>query len=120
MVNWHDLNRRGLGPETLLLPLMEADAAKTMQRAFGRWNIQVRQVDPQHWWIGSQATYDKLPVVVWTAELGERRAQVVERIKVIIAGNPDEDIRFAHDSVSDRLLIKMPRYIARQLPKIVN
>jgi hypothetical protein len=119
LVNWHDLNRRGLGPETPMLPRMEATAAKTFQRELGRWNIQVRQVDERHWWIGSQSTYDNLPVFVWTPKLADQRGRASERVQVIMAGNPDEDIRIAYDPVSDRALLKVPRYIARQLPKIL-
>ncbi len=120
MVNWYDLNRRGLGPETLLLPRREADAAKTFDGAFSRWSIQIRKVDAKHWWVGSQATYDNLPVVAWTSELADQRDTTSDRIQVIIAANPDDDLRAAYDPVSDRALLKVPRYIARQLPKILN
>ncbi len=90
-----------------------------MNDALARWNIQVRNVNENKWWIGSEATYDRLPVVVWTPQLGDRRDAVAERIQVIKAANLGDDVRIAYDQASDRAVIRLPRYIARQLPKIL-
>lgn len=119
LVHWHDLTQRGIGPETLHFPPIKSDAASTLHDALSRWDIEVRKVDSQHWWIGSHATYDRLPMVVWTSKLGDRRERILERIQVVQVANPDADIRIAIDPLSDRALLKMPRYIARQLSKIL-
>jgi len=120
LINWHDLNRRGIGPETLIYPQTKTDAGKTLRSVFSHWNLQVRQVDSRHWWIGSQPTYDRLPVLVWTRPLGDHRGLIEERIEVIAAGNPSDVVRMEYDQTSDRALLGMPRYIAKQLPKILE
>lgn len=119
LVNWHDLNRRGIGPETLLFPQTKADAATTLGEAFARWKIQIRSVDATTWWVGSEATYDRLPLVLWTSTLADRREIITERIQDFKAANMNDDVRFAYDPISDRALIRIPRYIARQMPKIM-
>ncbi len=119
LINWYDMNRRGIGPETLVFPDIKTDAGATLQSVLSRWNMQVRSSEGQHWWIGSQATYDRIPVLVWTRRLGERRSLITERVQVVAAGNPGDDVRMVYDEASDRALLKMPRYIARQLPKIL-
>lgn len=119
LINWGDLNRRGIGPETLHFPPIKADAASTLRDALSRWDIQVRSAGERHWWIGSQSTYDRLPVLVWTAKLGDQRTSVSERIQIVQAAHPGEDIRIIIDPISDRALLKMPRYVAHQLSKIL-
>ncbi len=119
LINWGDVNRRGIGPETLHFPPIKANAGSTLNEALSRWDIQVRSAGDNHWWIGSQSTYDRLPVLTWTSKLGDQRTSVSERIQIVKATNPGEDIRITIDPVSDRALLKMPRYIAHQLSKIL-
>lgn len=118
VVNWHDANRRGLAPEKLLIPFADADAATSLDKALSAFGIQVRQVDAQHWWVGSESTYDHLPVVVWTSPLGTSRDIFDQRIRAVMAANPDDVYLSAIDVESDRALLLLPRYIVRQLPKI--
>ena len=73
LVNWYDFSRRGVAPERLLLPHTEADAGKTLDRVLRPLGLQARQVDAGHWWLGRESTYDRLPALVWTPPLGERR-----------------------------------------------
>ena len=118
VLNWQDAVRRGASPERLILPHTKDDAGSTLENALAPLGLQVRQVDLNHWWIGTEATYDRLPILVWTAPLGDSRAAFVERINKIMAGASPQNYRLAIDDASDRALMLLPRFIVRQLPKI--
>ena len=117
--NWHDAVRRGAPPEHLLLPHKEDNAGSTLANTLSPLGLQVRQVDPGHWWVGTEATYDRLPIFVWTPPLGQARAAFVERMKKVIAGSSPVQYRLAIDETSDRALMLLPRFIVRQLPTII-
>ena len=120
VVNWHDLNRRNVAPQSLLLPHPGGDAATTLELSLERFSIQVRQVDPQHWWVGSEHTYDQLPVVVWTSPLGEFRKAFELRLSTVMAAHPGKPFRMTFDDESGRALLLLPRYIVRQLAKLTE
>lgn len=116
--NWHDAVRRGAPPERLVLPHAEANAGNTLGTALLPLGLQVRQVDPKHWWVGTEATYDRLPILVWTPPLGDSRDAFVERINKVMAGASPQNYRLAIDDTSGRALMLLPRFIVRQLPTI--
>ncbi|MGI9470070.1 MAG: hypothetical protein ACR2NZ_00970 [Rubripirellula sp.] len=118
LFNWYDANRRGAVPERLVLPHAGPDAAITLERLLTSFGLQARQTDTGHWWVGTEATYDRLPIVVWTPPLGDSRELFVQRIQKIMAGAPGDVFRLTFDTESDRALMLLPRYIVRQLPTI--
>ncbi len=120
VVNWHDANRKGLAPEQLVIPFSQTDAATTLDGTLSPFNLQVRQVDAAHWWVGSESTYDHLPVVVWTSPLGNSRDKFKQRIAAVMAANPNDVFQSTIDDESDRALLLLPRYIVRQLAKITD
>lgn len=117
--NWQDALRRGVPPEHLLMPHKEIDAGSTLQNTLSPLGLQVRQVDSKHWWLGTEATYDRLPIFVWTPPLGQTRADFVARMKKVTAGLSPLQYRLAIDDTSDRALMLLPRFIVRQLPDII-
>jgi len=119
LVNWNDLVRRGIGPETRLLPEVKNDAAGTLHRALSPWRLQVRDAGGGYWWVGSEATYDRLPMYVWTEPLGDQRTIVEQRIESVRTTNTGNQVQAAYDPVSDRVLLRAPRYLARQLAQIL-
>lgn len=120
IVNWHDLNRRSVSPENLVFPHADDDPNQALKRTLENFDIQVRQVDPQRWWVGTEPTYDLLPVVIWSMKLGDQRENFVRRISNIMSTKPGDPFQIAVDPVSDRALLLLPRYIVRQLPKITE
>jgi hypothetical protein len=118
VVNWYDANRKGAAPNRLVFPKVDVDAGTTLDRTLGPFGIQVRSVDATHWWVGSEATYDRLPVVVWTQPLGDGRDAFSRRIDAIMAGVPRDRFRMTIDQQTGRALLLLPRFIVRQLPKI--
>ena len=118
LVNWHDANRRGMRPQRLVMPHSQGNVGAMLSQTLMPWSLQVRAVDPSHWWVGSVATYDRLPVLVQTEPLGHHREDYAQQM-VNIMGNASRDVyRTAYDPVSDRMLLLLPRFVARQLPKV--
>jgi len=117
--NWHDAVRRGAPPEFLLLPHKHEDAGKTLQHTLAPSGLQVRQVDSEHWWVGTEATYDRLPIFVWTPPLNQTREDFIERMNQVMAGVSTFKYRMAIDEVSNRALLLLPRFIVRQLPTVM-
>lgn len=117
--NWQDAVRRGAPPEHLLLPHKEKDAGSTLRNTLAPLGLEVRQVDSKHWWVGTEATYDRLPIFVWTPPLGQARADFVKRMNKVMAGSSPLQYRLAIDDTSDRALMLLPRFIVRQLPTII-
>ncbi|MDB4749676.1 hypothetical protein OAF83_02105, partial [Rubripirellula sp.] len=117
--NWQDAIRRGVRPEHLLLPHKEENAGSTLGNTLAPLGLQVRQVDLKHWWVGTEATYDRLPIFVWTPPLGEARVGFLEQMNKVMAGSSPRHFRLAIDDSSDRALMLLPRFIVRQLPTII-
>lgn len=120
LVNWYDANRRGIFPERLLLPDVRDDAAATVQRTIAPLGMSIRQVDAGHWWVGSDATYDRLPVVLCSPPLGPARDAFFDQLDRIMAGGDHQEYRLTYDPVSDRALMLLPRFVVRQLPKVTD
>ncbi|MDA8744944.1 hypothetical protein N9N28_09965 [Rubripirellula amarantea] len=120
MVNWHDANRRGMRPNRLVFPIARDDAANTLSSLLDEFSLQVRAVDQNHWWLGSPATYDRLPVIVGSepmaTEADARRFQLL--MDQIMQNAGRDSYRITFDPESKRYLMLVPRYIARQLPKV--
>lgn len=119
LVNWYDANRRGMRPTRLVMPYTDkTSVAKTLSSVLDPLSMQVRRVDTNHWWVGSGATYDRLPVLVHSDRLGVQREDFVAQVDRIMSANPDAVYQSAFDPVSDRMLMLLPRYVARQLFKV--
>ncbi|QDT07626.1 hypothetical protein K227x_60540 [Rubripirellula lacrimiformis] len=120
LVNWYDANRRRATPERLLLPDNHGGLAPMLIRSLEPMGLYVRQVDANHWWVGSDVTYDRLPLVVASPPLGKHREVFVDQISRIMSDAGGEDFRLVIDPISDRALMMLPRFVARQLPKVTQ
>lgn len=108
VVNWYDANRRAAAPERLVFPHTRDDAATTLNQTLSPFNLQVRKVDDQHWWVGTEATYDRLTSVVWTPPLGESREAFVRSINSIMKGASRDVFRLTMDQESGRCCCYCP------------
>jgi hypothetical protein len=118
VINWLEPNRRA-APEQLVFPEPGPDAATMLRRTLSPWNLQVRVAGPSRWWVGSEATYDRLPALVWTQPLSAAQRERLEgRLAAIMQEASRDVFRITPDPQSDRVLMLLPRYIVRQLPKI--
>jgi hypothetical protein len=124
VINWNDAQRRRLSPGQLVMAYAgesgnEVTAGEMLERVLDPMGLQVREVDSSHWWVGTSATYDRLPVVVRSEPLGPRRDDVLHRIRES-ARLVGASLAIEHDPVSDGFLAVIPRFLYRQLPKIIG
>jgi hypothetical protein len=119
LVNWYDTNRLGLRPTNVILPHASGKtASQTIENILGPFQLEIRAVDNGHWWVGNAATYDRLPILIASPRLGQGRDAYADQIDKVMAETGSRNYRSVHDPVSDRLLMMLPRFVARQLPKI--
>ncbi len=119
VVNWDDARQRRLTPGQLVLPYADQPAGQMLAKTLAPMGLQARVADAKHWWVGTAATYDRMPLLVIGDELGPRREEILTRIREA-AEHADTAIFIAHDPVSDRYLSMMPRFLYRQLPAILR
>ena len=122
-VNWNDALPQGLDPGILLMPHVAADdnAGTMLKRMLSPIELQTRIVDDKHWWIGSQATYDRLPVIFWIKS--DDPQAVADRIQQVISGARLQEAVIAGvavDQASGQVLAVLPRYLLRQLPRLLD
>ncbi|WP_146520386.1 hypothetical protein [Stieleria varia] len=129
-VNWDDGIRRRFSPIQRVMPFMGDDvsAGEALADTLSPFELQVRVVDSDYWWVGSEATYDRLPVVLWTQPLADKddfvarmRAALASDAASSVATEVNAAIRFdiAVDATTERALMVLPRFMVRQLPKIL-
>lgn len=119
VVNWDDARQRHLTPGQLVLPYADQPAGQMLAKTLAPMGLQARSADANHWWVGTAATYDRMPLLVIGEELGPRREGILSRIREA-AAHADTLIVIEHDPVSDRYLGMMPRFLSRQLPAILT
>jgi hypothetical protein len=116
-VNWLDANRRGMAPQQLVMPFMKSNAGDTLSQLLTPFELQVRSVDDHHWWVGTQATYDRFPVIVSSQPLGKSKDEFARRIAKIAGA---DETKFAIDPDTGKAIMLLPRYIVRQLPELTK
>lgn len=119
VVNWDDARLRRLTPGQLVLPFADQPAGEMLSKTLAPMGLQVRVADQSHWWVGTAATYDRMPLLVIGDELGPRREEILQRIEDA-AARTGTLLLLEHDPVSDRYLSLMPRFLYRQLPTILK
>ncbi len=120
VVNWLDARRRRLSPEQLMMSYTGDDAGQMLSLALAPFEMQVRQVDANHWWIGTEATYDRLLILVWSEPLGTKRESFSKSVEALLSAAKPENFLMSYDETSDRLMMLLPRFLAKQIPKLAD
>ena len=128
-VYWVDANRRGMSPQQLTMPFIKppaagnakaSDAGAVLGDALKPFGLHIRQVDSQHWWVGTEATYDRFPVLVWTPPLGAGQAAFNARVDQALNGIENFQRHMAVDPDTGSTIILLPRFVVRQIPKLMK
>ncbi|WP_143544158.1 hypothetical protein [Rhodopirellula sp. MGV] len=123
-VNWLEVSKRALGPGDLMMPKMGpgVSAADALAEVLAPEGLQVRVCDAKHWWVGTQAYFDRLPVVVWVDDAS--KANKFLRVAEGAIGGAAIDQQFtasvAIDPVSGKCLAVLPRFLLRQMPRLMS
>ncbi|WP_404311227.1 hypothetical protein [Neorhodopirellula lusitana] len=119
IVNWQDARTRRLSPGQLVMPFAGDPAGTMLRKTLSPLGLSARIASEGIWWVGTDATYDRMPVLVIGDELGPQREAIIQRIETA-AKQAGADLLIHHDPVSDRYLSLMPRFLYRQLPTILK
>ncbi|MGB1924982.1 MAG: hypothetical protein ACPHL6_00540 [Rubripirellula sp.] len=121
LINWADFTARRVDPEYVFMPYSGGGSLEMFQHAFAKFGLEARQVDSNHWWIGQRSTYDRLPVITWTSPLSpdpeNAQNELNSRLSQIVT---DGFFRVAVDEKTRCGILVLPRYLAKQLPKITE
>jgi hypothetical protein len=120
LVNWMDFTKCGIGPATRVFPDVFREPPRAIARTLAAKGATVRRMDDQFLWVGNEATYDRLPILVWSEPLGEHRLDFENRLQVITAKLPINESRYTYDPISDRALIMVPRFIRSQITELLS
>ncbi|KAA5540662.1 hypothetical protein FYK55_19915 [Roseiconus nitratireducens] len=123
-VNWQDLAFQQRGPTDKVMPRTgdTVSAADAFDQAFEHTSLRVRTVDDGHWWVGSDASFDRFPVVVWFPQAADP-ARMAGQIGAILqqAGTEQGPVGgVTIDPASGRCIAVIPRFLLRQLPRLLQ
>ena len=119
IVNWQDARDRRLSPGQLVMPFAGDPAGTMLRKTLRPLGLNARQASAGVWWVGTDATYDRMPLLVIGDALGPKREDILRRLSEA-AKKADTVVLLQHDPVSDRYLSLMPRFLYRQLPTILK
>lgn len=119
VVNWQDARDRRISPGQLVMPFAGDPAGTMLRKTLRPMGLNTRQASQGIWWVGTDATYDRMPLLVIGDPLGPQRDAILQRIGEA-AGQAATELLMQHDPVSDRYLALMPRFLYRQLPSILK
>lgn len=123
-LNWLDGAKRNLRPTDEVMPRTGEgiSAAEALEQILAPENMHVRVVDSSHWWIGSDASFDRFPVAIWFA--GEKDPESMKtRVQAILGGAAVQGDAFgsvAVDPGSQTCVAVLPRYLLRQMPRLLK
>ena len=120
LVSWSDATRRRLSPDQITMPYFNDDAGELLSRTLAPFEMQVRTVDERYWWVGTEASFDRLLVVVSTQKLGKQKEAVLGKIRSAMQVSGVDSSRLMFDESSDQAIMLVPRFLAIQLPKVIS
>ena len=125
VVAWGDAWQRGLTPQSAAMPwIRPVDAGALIAEVLEPYGLQARDAGGGLWWIGSPASYDRGEVFAVLPVPDREAAEVLERLAQSLPvdageGQPkSEALPAVYEASSGQLIVRLPRYVVRQLPKL--
>lgn len=118
LVGWYDATRQGLYPSDPVMPYSrEASAAGMLEEIVAEHGLQTRVCGPALWYVCSEARYDRFEVIAWYDIPPGTGEAVLTRIAQSLSIVDVSTLPAVFDD--KHLLIRCPRYLARQIPRII-
>lgn len=119
IVAWADALRHQLYPADLAMPYTDQlPAGAVLDELIGEAGLQARDAGGSVWWIGSEANYDRYEVITWlTLPAGSGEA-TAERLAQALGVAEPAELPVTWNETT--LLVRAPRYIARQLHRFLQ
>lgn len=118
-VAWLDALRHEVEPGIQVMPLMDGlPVGEVLNDLVGEAGLQARDAGGAVWWIGSESNYDRYEVVTWVAIPPGTGAAVASRLANSLGLSDRSQLPAAWDEAL--LLVRIPRFVARQLNRVAN
>ncbi len=117
--HWPDLRRRRVSPTMPVMVAPNQTAAATLDEILQPHGLQARAIDPARWWIGTAATHDRAPLVVY----GRADAAMANEAAGRIRRAADAGGGYAAvlpDPASESLIVVVPRFLYRQWAVVMS
>jgi len=119
VVAWRDAMRRQVYPTDLAMPLYDGlTAGALIDELVGEAGLQARDAGQSVWWVGSEAHYDRTEIITWIAIPAGTGEAIADRLATALGESESSVLPVAWDD--ETLIVRAPRYIARQLPKLIK
>ncbi len=118
MVVWGDAVFQDLYPADALMPYTpDDDAGSLLNEVLGEQNLEARVCGPQLWVVMTAATYDRLEVITWLPIAPGSETLIQQRLAASL--EIDDPSTLPLSFINDCLVIRCPRFIARQLHRVI-
>lgn len=119
VVAWADALRHQLYPTDLTMPYTEnLSAGVVLDELVGEAGLQARHAGGSVWWIGSEANYDRYEVITWIAVPAGSGEAIAQRLAQALGVMDPTELPVTWNETT--LLVRAPRYIARQLHRFLQ
>jgi hypothetical protein len=116
LVAWRDAMRHQLYPADLAMPFNDnLPAGAMIDELIGQSGLQARDAGSGVWWIGSQAQYDRYEVISWLSVTDGGGEAAAKQLAEALGVEDPSALPVTWDQRT--LLVRAPRYIARQLAR---
>jgi hypothetical protein len=120
ITHWSSAWSHGLTPETMSLPwLKDRTAPQVSAEMLDPFVLSVYQAGEGVWWLGAPEVYDQLDTVAILAIRPETRETILAQLANALA-LPQDQLPAILDEASSKLIVRLPRYVVRQLSEQVT
>lgn len=118
-VVWHDAMRHQVYPTDLAMPLSDGlTVGAYLDEMIGEAGLQARDSGDSIWWIGSEGLYDRYEVITWMTIPPGTGDAIAKRLATTLGVPDPAQLPITWDQST--LMIRAPRYIARQLQRFIE
>jgi hypothetical protein len=118
-VVWKDAMRHQVYPTDMAMPLSDGlTVGAYLDEMVGESGLQARDCGGSVWWIGSEGLYDRYEVITWMKIPAGTGDVIAKRLALTLGVVDPAQLPIAWDDST--LMIRAPRYIARQLHRFIT
>ena len=118
LVVWQDAMRHQVYPTDLAMPLSDGlTVGAYLDELVGESGLQARNAGDSVWWIGSEGLYDRYEVITWMTIPAGSGDVIARRLALTLGVADPAELPITWDDST--LMIRAPRYIARQLQRFI-
>lgn len=118
--DWSSSWEHGLTPANRVLPWYGGrKVSQVVDEILEPYGMVLRDAGYGVWWVGTEVAYQAMPVVLIVSP-GERDVDTVVAQVAAAAGVSSETGPIWHDEVSGKVIAYIPRYVVRELPRVLQ